>query len=342
MSKQMTLAQIKSHCMQADERLVDEVVNIHSLSMSPQHPGMVVIKRGEHATANVHRMQSHVYRTTSRVLLDLPGGYLEKCAEKAPELAAQNFNHWVAQSKPKEVLVRMQRQEDGELQVRAMLPASWYPIPYAQTVQSMINRFGPDMIAHKFTCDEYLYIDLVNGELQKQAVVGDIIKTGLRIEDSDCGFGNLRMLPFSLRLRCTNGATSMDTGAIMSIGHTAKEAADSNRVFARVESGIGLMAAYANRLADLVERSHKIKVDNVKEVMDRLNKRFMVTKLEAKAAIQGYEEEADLGHTIYRIAQGYTRGANNEELKERASVNRLQAVGGTVLELSDSSSFKWN
>ena len=335
MSKKMNLAGLLDICRQREENHSDRVVALSSLSMDANHPGNLIVKRGSEATSEIYPLQEHVYRLVSRVIPDIPAGYLEKCAEKAPDLAARNFNHWVSESKPKDVLLRFTKIKDIQ-HVRAMLPSSWKPFPYENMIGHLIKTWGSDKEAtvSQFT-DLGISVDITNGTIDRKAYPGDDIAWGNRFRDSDVGFGNLIVCPYTLRLVCTNGAVSVKEGYGVNFSHTDKAFDDRKTLIEEIGNGIQSISNYAHMIGLQVEKAASIHLNDVDEAFERINKKFTVTKLEAENANDGWDEEEALPDTVYKLAQAYTRGANSGEFDDRVESRfKLQHIGGQILQLA--------
>ena len=344
----MKLEKLRQTCLDREATFYDDVVSLKSLAMCEEEPGRLIIQRGENQPRESFEMLPHLYQQAPGVLYGLPGGYLKKLVEgdhADPELAARNFNFWVEANKDREILLRFAKgAEDPYL--RAMLPASWNPIPYAQVIEALEAKHGKDqqVVVEKFD-QTGLVFNFVTGKLdRKKAKKGDDVEWGMRFRDSDVGIGHLELLPYTMTLGCTNGCTTMGKGAAVRLSHSTKSAGDINEVLASVRQGMEMITGYSRTIITQMDKAEAILLEEeaMDEVFARINKRHDVTKLEDRYAREGWAIEAKERPepTVLRLANAYTRAANAEELKAESRF-KLQGVGGAILELTDTR-YKWN
>jgi hypothetical protein len=316
--------------------------------MDPQVPGRIIIQRGPGQPRDDFAILPHIYQQASGVVYGVPGGYLKKLVEgehSDPQLAALNFNHWVNVNKDREILLRFSEGEE-EPHVRAMLPASWNPIPYAHMLEALEAKYGGDQKLDIEKFDETaLVFNLVTGKLdRKKAKVGDEVEWGMRFADSDVGIGKLELMPYTLTLWCTNGCTSRGGGSSVSISHSSKGSADINEVLANVRQGIEMITGYSRQLVDQMDKAEAtiLDLENLDRIISRINKQYDVTKLEDRYVREGWDLESNNrpDPTVLRLANSYTRAANAEELKDQSRF-KLQSVGGRVLDMCDQG-YRWN
>lgn len=335
----MTLKGLRAKCEAREENCYDDFVSLKSLSMDAEHPGRLIVQRGPNAPRESFPILEHVYSQASGVLYGLPGGYLQKLVlgeHKDPELAARNFNFWVGANKNREVLLRFWKGEESV--VRAMLPASWNPIPYIEMVERLIAKFGED---HKVTVETFnqkqIVINITTGKLKtKTKTVGDAVAWGLRFRDSDAGFSPLLMMPYTLTLACTNGMTTMSDGACVTISHSGKTARDLVAVLGQVRQGVDMILNYGTSVAVQMEQAESVLLSEeparMEAIFARIAKKHDVTKLQTRHAQESWELEAATHPkpTVLRLANSYTRAANSEEIDEDGRF-KLQGVGGVII-----------
>lgn len=344
----LKLSKLRQVCLDREAGFYDDVVSLKSLQMDPDEPGRLIIQRGKGQQRESYEMLSHIYAQAPGVLYGLPGTYLKKLVEgehSDPELAARNFNFWVEANKDREVLLRFARGKE-EPYLRALLPASWSPIPYAQVIEALAAKHGVDqeLVVEQFD-EKGLTFNFVTGKLdRKKAKKGDDVEWGMRFRDSDVGIGHLELLPYTLTLWCTNGCTTMGQGAAVRLSHSQKSAGDINEVLANVRQGMEMITGYSRQIVNQMDKAEAILLEEtaLDEIFARINKRHDVTKLEDRYVREGWALEAKNRPepTVLRLANAYTRAANAEELKHESRF-KLQGVGGGVLELCDTS-YRWN
>lgn len=365
-----TLEAVRQQCLNRKNRMQDEVISVKSLFMDPAQPGRMVVRRPGGGKEDSYDLNSRVYGQAPGVVYGAPGAYIKKMItadDGDPVLAAQIFNHHVAQSKDKEVLLRFEkpelRDEDGELcglgddyVMRAVLPATWNAIPYEQSVATLIQKFGPDKEVNVTRFDESgLVLDFINKQLEYKTNPkihvrrDDPIEWGMRFKDSDVGIGPLSMSPYTRRLVCLNGMTSMATGAVINISHSGKASRVLDEVLANVRQGVEMIDGYASHVGEQITAAQGIELNLTGErnhpeaAMARLGSDLAVTKLEDKYVREAWETEGESipESTVYRLHNAFTRaGTHGEELNMDQKLH-LQGVGGRVLELA-TTGYNWN
>ena len=360
MSNTATLEDIRQRVLNRNRTLSDEVVSVKSLMMDPQHPGRMIVRPGEHAQAKDYAFDDRIYGQAAGVAYGLPGAYIKKLVEgdnADPGLAALNFNFWVDASKDKEILLRFETRGEEKV-LRAMKPASWNPIPYEASIETLITKFGPDheAIVEQFD-DERLVLNFVTRKLDYKTnpAIHDIgqgrddpFEWGIRFQDSDVGKGDLQIMPYSRRLICLNGATAMSKGVIMHISHSGKDSRVIEEVQATVRQGIEMVDGYSQRVSEQITASQGIELECNDEgvpaaAMGRLERDLGVTRLMQKYVYDGWETEVEHipERTLYRLTNAVTRaGTHAEELSPDAKLH-LQGVGGRMLEMA-TTNYIWN
>lgn len=358
--KTTTLEQVKQRVLERRPTLSDEVVSIKSLMMDPAQPGRMVVRRPDGTREDSYEFDERIYSQAPGVVYGLPGAYLKKLVEgdnADPQLASLNFNHWVAASKDKQAMLRF-REVDGKKILRAVRPASWNPVPYETSIDTLITKFGPDKEVGVTRFDEdMLVLDIVTRQLDYKINRGvhdigkrdDPFKWGVRFQDSDVGIGDLLIQPYSLRLICTNGATTMSRGAIMRISHSGKQSESLDEVQSNIRQGIEMVDGYSHRVAEQITASQTISISTNPETNEpdaalaRLAKDMLVTRLEEKYVREGWlvEGETIPEASVYRLHNAVTRaGTHGSELTHDERLH-LQSVGGRILELA-TTNYRWD
>lgn len=359
MSKTATLEEMRHKVLDRNRTLSDEVVNVKSLMMDPAQPGRMIVQRGSAATPESFAFDDRVYAQAAGVVYGVPGSYVKKMVEDEkgdPGIAALIFNHHVNQSKDKEVLLRFQKRGEERV-LRAVKPASWNPIPYEQSIETLITKFGDDkeVIVERFD-DAQLVMNFVTRKLEYKTnpkihdigMRDDPIEFGMRFQDSDVGQGDCQVSPYTRRLICLNGATTMTRGIIMHISHSTKESKVPEEVQSTIRQGIEMVAGYAQTVADNITTAQGYMLDVNDEgmpvqAMIRMDRELAITKLEQKHIAEAWETESESipEASLYRLSNAVTRaGTHADELSDDSRL-KLQAVGGRMLEMT-ASGYRWN
>jgi hypothetical protein len=358
----VTLENIRQQVLERKKRLSDEVVSTKSLLMDPAMPGKMIVRRPGSGKEDSYDFDKRIYQQASGVVYGMPGAYLEKLIESDkgdPGLAALNFNHWIGVCPEKEALLRFRTDDEGNRILRAIRPSSWNPIPYESSIETLITKFGPDksIVVERFDEDR-LVLNIVTRRIEPNRlvpgthnrIVGDDFEWGVRFSDSDVGRGDATISPYSLRLVCSNGATTMTKGVIISISHSGKASSILDQAMSNLRQGVEMVDGFSVHVVQQIEASSKYLIDvnadtgEPDSALARLSRDMAVTRLEDKYIREGWKQEGETlpENTLYRLANAVTRaGSHAEELNPESKL-KLQAIGGRILETSLLQNYKWN
>jgi hypothetical protein len=155
------------------------------------------------------RQTAHEHLTD---LTGIPKKYYDRMKAEAPQLLADNVNHWFqARGTP-----QMVRTLDGG--ARALLSDKYRRIDNWQIASAALPVLseipGLKVISSEIT-ERRMYLFAATDRIQGDVKVGDVVQMGLRISNSEVGYGMISVAPTLLRLRCLNGMT-IDEGAMKS------------------------------------------------------------------------------------------------------------------------------
>lgn len=134
--------------------------------------------------------------------LGIPGKYYDRMATEAPELLCENVNHWLQV----DVDNRMVRTLGGK--ARAFLSDRYRPMDNYQ-IASMILPILSDHGVQVQSCnvtDEAFYLKAVSPTFEGEINVGEPVRIGVVIRNSEVGLGRLSISALLYELVCRNGA----------------------------------------------------------------------------------------------------------------------------------------
>lgn len=280
--------------------------------------------------------------------IQIPAKYYDRLLATAPELLANNVNHWLHASPER----RMVRTLDGN--VRAFLSDRYQRIDHADVAEVVLPVLAeiPDLRAVSTEITETrLYIKAVTSSVRhelKTRRVGDIVEAGVMITNSETGYGAVSVKPFAMFLACLNGAVR--DKASMRAAHVGRRAEGDEVAM--------LLTDQTKRLEDMAVLS-KVR-DVVKAAFDeRRFREWMeqwqaaaeqsisgdviqaVTVLAERNDLQERERNSILKHLIdgadlsrFGLANAVTRTAEDAVSYDRAT--ELETMGSQLIELSRS------
>lgn len=144
----------------------------------------------------------------------VPAKYAARMAAEAPELMAQNFNHWL-HSADDSRMVRTWR--NGSHIARAFLSDRFRRIDndlvlgtIVETLGAIEEQVGRIELRSMEVTERRLYIQAVFPRLEGEVGKGDVVQAGVSITNSEIGYGAFSVSPLVFRLVCLNGLIMPD------------------------------------------------------------------------------------------------------------------------------------
>lgn len=277
--------------------------------------------------------------------LEIPNRYMDKMANEAPQLLADNVNVWLQQSKGEKRLVRTL---DGNM--RAMLSNSYQRIDnnaVAESVLPVLGDFPGIVLRSSEITEQRLYMKFTWPKLQrevKSSRKGDIVEAGVIISNSEVGMGAVSVSAFAMFLWCTNGAVREGGKKFKHVGrHTSMveetvrlsddtRAADDRAQLLVLRDTLRHVMSPASfdpwieKLQNSTEQ--KIKGD-IPAAVEALTDQFTLTQGEGSSILRHLIEGGDVSR--YGLMNAITRTAEDIENYDRAT--EFEAMGPRLLEL---------
>ncbi len=342
MLKGRTLQALVAELDRQNESKRDFVADSRKLSFHPD-PTHGIVLEGINGGMKL-RTTAHQQMATA---LQIPKQYYDRLLEQAPNLLATNVNHWL-QKQPAQRLVRTL---DGE--VRALLSNSYRPldnVDLAAAVLPKLAQLQASIISSEVT-ENRLYLKAVTERISGQVKVGDVVRAGVVISNSEVGQGSLKVEALDYRLVCLNGM--IREGAIRKahLGRKSKNVdaleeareyfrdetrrADDRAFFLKVQDATAAMfdqGRFEKRIDQYREASAKMIEADPVQVVEVTAKKFGLTDGERSGVLQHLIRGGDL--SAYGLGNAVTRAAQDVESYDRSV--ELETFGGQVIELSPS------
>lgn len=205
----------------------------------------------------------------------IPAKYMERMRDDNPELLTTNVNSWFNQ-KPANRMVRTLRGEG-----RAFLSDRYQRIEndrIAEVVLPALAEFPGIQVLSTEVTDSRLYLQAVVPSIEGEVVgkggrkVGDLMRAGVVISNSEVGLGRVDVSELDYRLRCLNGMVGESLFRRTHVGR-------------KVEDTDGLDWADDTRRADDEALMLKIR-DMVKAALDGARFRARLDKMNGLAAVE--------------------------------------------------------
>lgn len=279
----------------------------------------------------------------------IPSKYMERMQTEAPQLLAQNVNHWFKNAPEKRMVRTLQ---NGSNIARAFLSDSYRPLDNFDLVNAVLPHVldaGCDVKSAELT-ETRLYIQAVTPHIKadiKSANVGDTLYAGVTISNSEVGCGALRVEPLIYKLGCKNGmimSTALWKGHVGRAGDGAWDGNDAYEMFSNATRQLDDKAFWA-KVNDVVrasfdaikfkenvarlEATTKIDVGEPQEAVEVVSDRFKLLEGESKSILNHLARGGDM--SLWGLANAITRTAEDVESYDRAI--ELERFGGMAVEL---------
>lgn len=313
----------------------DFIVNTRKIRMTPE----AALEAGSSRFAIRKVAHEHLGDLTG-----IPKKYYDRMKTEAPALLASNVNHWFDTRGTPQML----RTLDGG--ARAILSDKYRRIDNWQIASAALPVLsevpGLKVVSTEIT-ERRMYLFAATDRIQGDVKVGDVVQMGLRISNSEVGYGMISVAPTLLRLRCLNGMT-IDEGAMKSrhVGKRLGGGDDDLRELFSTETKEAEDRALMLKIRDLVkltmtETFFNKQLEKMQVAAGNMLQGDPLQAVEAVQELMGLTQEEGSGVLRHLISGGdlsqwgvlnaVTALANESEDYDRAT--ELMTAGGDILML---------
>jgi len=276
--------------------------------------------------------------------LNIPAKYFDRMKNDAPQLLANNVNHWFA-NQPENRMIRCLNTT-----ARAFLSDRYQRIDNEEVAEAVLPVLFevPGLTVQSCEVTERrMYIKAVTDRVQGEVNVGDTVQAGIVISNSEIGAGALNIQPLIFRLACLNGMTIND--ARFQAKHIGARADSRDEVYQlisdearRADDHAILLKTRDVTKAAIDETFFKKQVARLREaagqpIEARPDKAVVV--LASKTNLTDKEHTSVLDHLIkggdmsrWGMINAVT--AMSQEVEDYDRATELEALGGKILDLS--------
>ena len=283
--------------------------------------------------------------------LRIPKTYYDRMAEEAPFLLDKNINQWLHSD---ELRDRRRMIRTNDINARAYLGAGYRHLDYvdvAETVLPKLADMGLEIRSSNIT-ERRMYMQAWSPKLEGEVKVGQVVRAGINISDSEVGEGSLSIDNMIWILDCLNGQIS---GSVIRKTHAGRSSRHSPGVdipveqYMRDETRQLDDAAFFSKVRDAVEYAlspdvfettlgkmrgaAEIKIAKPTKAVEVVTKQLQLTKEEGESVLANLIEGGDL--TKWGMANAVTALAHKSEDYDRAVA--MEKAGTTVIDMPKSS-----
>ena len=274
----------------------------------------------------------------------IPARFVDRLRADAPDLITLNVNRLLSTKGDDR---RMLRTLNGK--VRAFLSDRYRPLDYvdvAERLLPMIREAGYQVVSAKIT-ETRLYIHVISPRTEGELRVGDPVRFGWVISDSEVGMGTLSIQLFMDRLACTNGMiipefskkkahlggrAEMSTDYLVSVSNETTKAADDALWFG-VRDHIREFSTPTGirRVMDRLKEQTEAKVEgDPTAVVQAVANKFLLREEESKSVLYSFLEKGD--RSMWGLSNAVTQLANDHTDYDRGV--EFEKIGGELLMLT--------
>jgi hypothetical protein len=282
--------------------------------------------------------------------LKMPARYWDMLAEEHPGLLSHSVSTLFRERDPANRMIRCMDFGDEDPYARAFLSDRYLRRDNFEVAGAALKVLG-DMDGVKIPTsqitDKHLYITALATKVEGEVKKGDVVQAGIRIRNSEVGWGALVVEPILYRLWCSNGCGTWEKTRVF---HLGQQLTGDSEEAVRVLSDEALQAddtAFFLKLQDIMRAAvdetmfndflvqmrlatETAKMEKPVTAMQELGKKFTVGEAEAENILGHLIEGGDL--TCYGALNAYTRAAQDVESYDRSM--ELEDIGGKILAMA--------
>tara|TARA_R110002020_G_scaffold139097_1_gene309796 strand:- start:932 stop:2029 length:1098 start_codon:yes stop_codon:yes gene_type:complete len=271
------------------------------------------------------------------------------------QLLVDNFNQWFEKPKHVNNFRRLYRGMAGEFSEHSGVWRSFHSDKFQRVdhehiledilpaLQELADEFGGIRVVSCEITDNKMYVKVIFPELEAE-VVGDVVRMGLSIGNSETGMSNVYILPLLDVLRCLNGMVLPHRGVKRRhIGSTIQSDGQVTYADDTIEANLKAiklqvrdsMTDVMNSFKDgsLIEEVKKsgesTKVREPAKAIEATAKLFSLTDKETDTAKLSWGKLLD--YSKWGMMNCITEVANTHESYDRAS--ELEIIGGKIISM---------
>lgn len=273
----------------------------------------------------------------------IPAKYYDRMKTEAPELLAQNVNHWF-QFKPEN---RMVRTMDGE--ARAFLSSQYRRLDNYDLMEAVLPVLAeiPDLqVSSCEVTENRLYVKCVTKRMEAEIKKGDPVQAGLVVSNSEVGLGAFSVEPMLYILKCSNGLIAPaygmrkhHVGRKIDAEESARELfsdeamqADDRAFWLKARDIIkgALSQDLFERLVNEMQQAGQQRIQgHPAKAVEQLANKMQLTQKEEGGILQHLIEGADL--SMLGMSQAVTRTSQDIDSYDRAT--ELERMGHQIITL---------
>ena len=339
-----SLDQLVERVVRDDARKQDMVVDTRRVSIPEDSTATVIVDNGDREATTVALTD----RALGQISTDLkiPKKYFDRMRDDAPELFRRNVHHWLYEE-PSRRMIRGYEKDDGALLLgRAWLSDRYRRLDHIEIAKTLLPEFesiGTEVEFHNAAVTEdRLYLRATFPKMLAEIKVGEPVRWGVELRNSEVGAGKFAINSFVLTLSCLNGMVAYSE---LSARHVGRRLDDEN-IYAeetiKADDTAFWLAARDTLRASINEARFEEAVATMKAAADsepvkrplkateQLAQRYALSEEEREAVLLSLMSGSDL--TQWGMLSAVTAAAQTRESFDRRV--EMEELGWEVAELT--------
>jgi hypothetical protein len=279
--------------------------------------------------------------------LGIPKRYFDRMRVDAPGLFETNVRHWL-NNEPKARMIRALTNPDGEMMTgRAWMSDKFRRLDHIEIARTLLPEFdklGTQVEFHQAAVTEQkLYIRALFPSIERDVKkVGDTVRWGVEIGNSEIGSGSLTLKGFMLVLQCTNGMTASKVLNVRHVGKREGEGVLSNEALRADDVAFWLAArdelralcteAAFNTVVDQLEGLSETQVVSPVAATKVLAREFALTEAEEENVMLSLAADPNgIGRGQWGMLNAITAAAKTAESFDRQA--EIEGLGWSLAQM---------
>jgi hypothetical protein len=347
MQRMENIEQLLARVVAEDRRKHDVIADTRKMSVEIEANDDVVLTLDSEDGLSEFSLTDHALGQVSTDL-GIPKRYFDRMKVDAPDLFRSNIHHWLY-NEPKARMIRGYTNEADMMTGRAWMSDKFRRLDHIEIARTLLPEFDNLGTAVEFhqaaVTDTRLYIRALFPAIERDVKkVGDTVRWGVEIKNSEIGSGSLTISGFMLVLQCTNGMTATKALNARHVGKREDEGVLSNEALAADDVAFWLAArdtlrhtcseaAFAD-ICDRLDGLSEIQVVSPVTATKVLGNDLGITEEEQEAVMLSLAADPNgIGRGQWGMLNAITAVAQTVENFDRQA--ELEGIGWKVANLTD-------
>lgn len=338
-----TLDETIATIVEEDARKVDLVADSRAISFETESTSTVLVDLPD-GKGGAFDLNDHALGQLSNDV-GIPKRYFDRMRTDAPDLFRENVHHWLRDEPNRRLLRGLRPKDGGDLVGRAWLSDRYRRIDNIEIARTLLPEFeglGTEVVFHNAAVTETkLYLRATFPAMEAEVKVGEPVRWGVELRNSEVGSGAFAINAFVLTLVCTNGMVASRELSARHVGRRLdEEGIFADETLAADDAAFWLAARDTLRaaisesrfeevLATLRETATGEKVVRPIAASEMLAQRFSLSEDEREAVLLSLASAGDM--TQWGMLSAVTQAAQGRESFDRRV--EMEEIGWSIATL---------